>query len=208
MIWNKKYIIAAASIIGVLIALISGWLAAKYYLSYKYKKDQRIAEIATIDKLKAQQGNSAGDSYGSEDALLKIFFINKDSEDGLAIKEIKVKAVSSHLEMAENVITEYLKANDVILKDTKLLGIYRDRNNTIYIDLSEAFRKNFSGDARDEYYLLKSLYKSVISNIQNVDDVKLLIEGKEIESIGGHFSILYGLKALLKDTSILKSAGN
>ncbi len=203
---NKKYLIAVVSSIGVIIALISGWLSAKHYLSYK--EEQRIAGTDTLDNLNGQQENSAGVPYRGEDVILKIFSITKGSVEGVSIKEIKVSAVSSQLEMAETVLAEYLKANDVILNGVKLLGLYRDRNNIIYIDLSEAFRKGFKGDARDEYYLLKSLYHSIISNIKDVDDVRLLIEGKETDSIGGHFSILYGIKRSLNETSGLESAGN
>jgi hypothetical protein len=65
-----------------------------------------------------------------------------------------------------------------------------------YISLSEDFKRNFHGDVPDEFLLLKSLYETVISNVQ-VDNIKLLIDGKEADSIGGHFPVDRPLKQLV-----------
>jgi hypothetical protein len=55
-------------------------------------------------------------------------------------------------------------------------------------------RRNFQGDALSEYLLLKGIYESLVSNVQDFQDVKLLVEGKEIETLGGHFYLKYPLK--------------
>ena len=48
-----------------------------------------------------------------------------------------------------------------------------------------------------EFLLLKGLYKSLIANVGDIIDVKVLIDGQEIESLGGHLPLLYPLRNLV-----------
>ena len=44
---------------------------------------------------------------------------------------------------------------------------------------------------------MKGLYESVIANVQGVTDVKVLVDGKELETLGGHFYLKYPLKGMM-----------
>ena len=81
--------------------------------------------------------------------------------------------------------------------DSRLLGVYKDTDQILYVDLSDEFRRNFQGDVYTEFFLLKGLYESLISNVPDIQDVKVLIEGKEIETLGGHLYLLYPLKDIV-----------
>ncbi len=116
------------------------------------------------------------------------------SEKGLITREIALKEGLLPVERAEAVIGEYLKGLGAGLRETRLLGVYRDKGNVLYIDLSGDISQDFSGDAMDEYLLLKSLWQTVSRNFPWVADVRLLIDGKEKESIGGHLTALGGLR--------------
>jgi spore germination protein GerM len=101
--------------------------------------------------------------------------------------------------IAEAVIGEYFKlpvngTDSVIPAHVKILGLYRDAMQILYIDLSDELRRNFHADALSEYLLLKGLYETVVSNIPDIQDVKVLVEGKEIETLGGHVLLRYPLK--------------
>ncbi len=124
------------------------------------------------------------------------------SEGRLIMEERKVKRQVSLPAMAEEVVREFLKGPSNMTKSsvpagTRLLGAYTGKDGILYLDLSDEFRRNFQGDALTEFLLLKGLYDSVFSNVAGVDDVKVLVEGKEIESIGGHLLALYPLKDTL-----------
>lgn len=104
--------------------------------------------------------------------------------------------------IAEAVIEEYFRlpvnaAGSPIPANVKLLGLYRDAMQILYIDLSDEVRRNFHGDAASEYLLLKGLLETVVSNITDIQDVKVLVEGKEIDSLGGHVMLKYPLKNLV-----------
>lgn len=81
--------------------------------------------------------------------------------------------------------------------DTVLLGVYTGDDGILYIDLSDEFRRNFRGDALAEFLLLRGLYETVISNVYGIEGVKVLVEGKEAETLGGHVSLLRPLGEIL-----------
>lgn len=116
------------------------------------------------------------------------------SKKGLTTREITLKGGLHPLEKAEVIVADYLKNLGKELGEARMLGLYRDRGNVLYIDISGDITSRFNGDARDEYLLMKSLWETVARNLSWAADVRLLIDGKERESIGGHLSILGGLK--------------
>lgn len=170
----------------LLVAGVSGWFFAKYYL-FPTKQGEPLVEMKEAQP----------QFWMTEEEIpVKIFY---PSGEGTLPEERKVKASPLQVTMAENVIGEYLKGLREGLRDTKLLGVYKDKDNILYVDLSDEFRRSFSGDARQEYYLLRSLFETVVKNVAGIEDVKIAIEGKEIESIGGHFYALYPLRGTVAE---------
>lgn len=180
---NKKNFII--SILLLLLAGIGGWFATKYYLSIYIEKTEGIKSEKPQQALTIQPD-------GRHAIVVKIFY---PSENEIQLKEKKIYTNFLPINIAEEVIKEYLQELQGDIGNTRLLGVYRDKNNIIYIDLSDDIRRYFSNDAKFEYNLLKSLLKTVLINVADSQDVKLLIEGKEIETIGGHFYCLFPLKS-------------
>lgn len=117
----------------------------------------------------------------------------------LQIEERVLKRKTSQIENAQAIVEEFLKGPAGIEishmpKDVKPLGVYKDPERIIYVELSEEFRRNFHGDVLTEYLLLKGLYESLTSNLDGIEDVKVLIEGRDLETLGGHFYLSYPLK--------------
>lgn len=129
----------------------------------------------------------------------------------LQIEEKRVQGRTTQIAIAQSVIEEFLKGPvgsqvSELPKDAKLLGTYRDADRILYVDLSEEFRRNFQSDALSEYLILKGIYDSLTSNLDDVEDVKILIEGREIETLGGHFYLSYPLKDIVSyETNELRS---
>ncbi len=121
--------------------------------------------------------------------------------NSLKMVEKRLPKRTKQMSVAEAVTEEFLKGPENgdaanIPLNVKLLGLYRDAQQVLYIDLSDEFRRNFQGDAYAEYLLLKSFHESLVSNLQEFRDFKLLIEGKELESLGGHFYLKYSLNTI------------
>ncbi len=123
----------------------------------------------------------------------------------LRMEERRLPRRSGEMAIAEATAQEYLKGlkgptgaeMSAVPKDARLLGIYKGADRVLYVDLSDEIRRNFQGDVFTEYLLLKGLYESLISNVEDVQDVKVIIEGKEAETLGGHLYLLYPLKDMV-----------
>jgi hypothetical protein len=179
--WKKKAALIAVILIS---AVLAGWITSRYFFSSQEKplvedsskQDKQTLPIMPSSEIKVP---------------VTIFYPG----DGGLVKEEKNLAGSSlPVKLAESVLQEYFKGLNNDLKNTVVRGVYEDRNKILYVDLSDEFRRNFSGEARYEYYLLKSIYQTLVTNVSEVRDVKILIEGREIDSIGGHMLAIMPLR--------------
>lgn len=140
-----------------------------------------------------QDANQMG---GEEVVALRLYY---PADGRLALSEKNIPRRLKQIAMATAVIEEYFKGpgsarSPHFPQNVKLLGLYKDASQVLYADLSDELRRNFQGDALDEYLLLKGIYETIISNLRDVQDVKILIEGKEAETLGGHLYLKFPLK--------------
>ncbi|MGE5301494.1 MAG: GerMN domain-containing protein [Acidobacteriota bacterium] len=163
--------------------------SAGYYFFHQFTLEKQTAS-------EPQQGLASG----PEDFFtLRLYY---PQNNRLQLVERKVAGRTRQRAIADAVIEEFFKGPgngtvSPVPRDVKLLGLYKDSSQILYIDLSDEIRRNFQGDALAEYLLLKGLYESLISNLQDVQDVKVLIEGKEADSLGGHVYLKYPLKNIV-----------
>ncbi|NJD56242.1 MAG: GerMN domain-containing protein [Nitrospirae bacterium] len=133
-----------------------------------------------------------------QDLITVRLMLPKDKK--LVMTEKRLRSRIKNIALAEAVVEEFFREAGsayTIPQNVKLLGVYRDANQVLYVDLSDDLRRNFQGDALDEYLLLKGLYETLVSTIPDFQDLKVLVEGKEIETLGGHFFLKYPLKSLV-----------
>lgn len=71
---------------------------------------------------------------------------------------------------------------------TRLLGAYISED-TAYLDFSSEIMDVSTGSTAGEYILIASVVNTVCSNFDEVDAVRILVEGKEVDSLGGHLLI-------------------
>lgn len=133
-----------------------------------------------------QKNNKEVYFYQPEKEHLKNFKIYFPSSNGLITKEIYLKSESTDLKNIERLIENFLAELPLPLKETKILGVYRDKENTVYVDFSKDFAS--PQDARGEYFMVKAFYKTLSENFEWIKDIKILIESKEIETLAGHIS--------------------
>ena len=88
------------------------------------------------------------------------------------------------LVITEDIIREHMSPYGV-----RLIDLYLDKEGVIYIDFSSEIRKNFKGDVSEELGIIAGLYKGIKSNIPGLTAIKILIESREAETLGGHIDI-------------------
>ncbi|NOZ24490.1 MAG: GerMN domain-containing protein [Nitrospirae bacterium] len=138
------------------------------------------------------------DSILKEYTTLKIFY---PAGSRLELVEKKVPGILSSIKMAEILIQEYLSLSGeagtgLLPEGTRVNGIFISSDGIVYLDFNREFSRNFQGDVFDEYMLLKSIFNTMLGNL-DVRDVMILINGKETETMGGHLMINRPLKEIV-----------
>lgn len=143
--------------------------------SYFYLKPKLAFMSPFIESIESRYSGAKSPEV-EEDSLRLYKSLQRDSA-GIYDKS----GQAALLVTAENVIKKYMASYD-----TKLLDLYMDKKGTIYADFSSELKKKFKGDAFDEHQIIAGLYRNIRVNVPNFNSLKILIEGKEIDSLGGH----------------------
>ncbi len=183
---SKKVLITIASLVLVLTAMAGGYLLLQRY--------------RPLEKPAVTEG--PGESLSPEPEDISSFRIYYPVDNTLQVIEKRVRRRSKQAAAAEALMEEFFKGpggglSSAVPPNVKVLGVYRDAAQILYVDLSDELRRNFQGDALAEYLVLKGIYESLMANLQEVQDVKVLVEGKEMESMGGHFYLKFPLRGIV-----------
>jgi len=80
---------------------------------------------------------------------------------------------------------------------TALNALYVTPEKICYVDLSGAVGTNHPGGSNSELLTVYSVVNSLILNIPEIEQVKILIDGNETSTLAGHIDIQYPVKAYM-----------
>ena len=153
-------------------------------------------------------GKDINESILREYTTLKVFY---PVGSRLELVEKKVPGILSPINLSDILIKEYLNVSGefdtgILPEGTRVNNVFISTEGILYLDFNREFKRNFQGDVLDEYMLLKSIFDTMISNL-DIRDVMILVDGKETESIGGHFMVNEPLKKIIpQDIGVESSA--
>jgi spore germination protein GerM len=75
--------------------------------------------------------------------------------------------------------------------ETKLLSLYVTQDGVAYADFDRAISENHSGGTLSELFTVFSVVNTLALNIQEIEAVKILIEGREAKTLAGHIDIRF-----------------
>lgn len=78
-----------------------------------------------------------------------------------------------------------------VLKDLKLRALYLDAAGTAYLDMAPAAagQKEIRASVQEELLAVYSLVNSVMQNIAEVRQVRILLDGREAQTLAGHIDL-------------------
>jgi spore germination protein GerM len=134
----------------------------------------------------------------TEDAQTRQFKLYFGAEGNAWQTETReINIPSPHLEERIKDVLEALLAGPETLrstpipKGTQLVRFFLDEDQIAYLDLSEELRQNHPGGTWGEIMTIYSLVNTVMENFHTIQGVKILIMGKEIETLKGHMDTRY-----------------
>ena len=72
---------------------------------------------------------------------------------------------------------------------TKLHAIFLTNTGDAYVDLTGELRANHPGGTTNEILTIYSLVNALTANLPAVTNVQILIDGKEVDTLGGHLDL-------------------
>lgn len=145
-----------------------------FYFKGKFKfESSYIADIGLV-----QYESSSEDREGDP---LRLYESKRSSP---VIRSGTVFRKDALLFVAEDIIKRNMMPYKV-----RLLDLYMDREGIVYIDFGGELKNNFEGDATEELNIIAGLYKGIKFKVPGFTALKILINGAETESFGGHIDI-------------------
>ena len=80
--------------------------------------------------------------------------------------------------------------NQVISTDTEIRAVFVAADGTAYVDFSHALRAGVAPGIGAETLTIYSLVNTLTANIPSIRQVKILLEGQEVETLSGHVDLM------------------
>lgn len=120
-----------------------------------------------------------------------ILFYGEDDADGFALFKAEIFETDRLLNRVKQALLILTKRRPrgyipLIPEGTMLREAYLDANNILYADFTEEITLNHKGGTTGEYLTVYSIVNTVFYNFPEIKGVKLLVDGKERETLTGH----------------------
>ncbi len=122
--------------------------------------------------------------------------------DGLLHPETRrIYQTESTTDQAKQTITALLKGpteeglTQIIPPESRLREIFMDAQGTAYIDFSSEFGVNLKGGTSNELMLVYSIVNTLTDNFEDIKRVRILLDGREIQTLCGHLDLTIPFKA-------------
>lgn len=125
---------------------------------------------------------------------VSLFFV---SRDGMTYRTENTEIVVSEdiCKELESVIIELIEGPSSdslycsIPKSSEINAIYIDNSGILFIDFSESFLSNHCQGTSCEVATIKTLLKTTAFNFSEISQLQILVEGKPVDTIGGHLDV-------------------
>lgn len=168
-------------IVGIILAISGGW-AVYYYLQFGEDGFESGYGTSPLDLL-AQSKRKATHLYFSD-----------PDEQFLKVEERVLPTYQATLKNARAAIEALISGpkealSRTIPEGTRLLSIYLMPEGTAYVDFDETITEKHPGGSASELLTIYSIVNTLALNFAEIDRVKILIRGRESETLAGHISI-------------------
>lgn len=181
--------------IGIILLAIGGVITFGYFVGIV----GRIRSIVQQPESEANPFKSpAAPLYSSSDPSMdvRMFFPSASGNSILSSEQrmiFKSREIPNRAKQILQIIMDGPKGNGLlpsIPKDTKLQEVFESTDGTLFVDFSSAISVNHPGGTVNEQATIYSIVNSLLFNLPEVHQVKILVGGMEQETLAGHCLLL------------------
>lgn len=181
-------------------ALISTAIFGTFWILRQPVPETTTASIASVDGSEVSlEEVEAFDSEPEPDApveseqagghiRVKLYVVARSGRR-LATESQEIPLEPSVQQQASEVVALLLRRSAAFPRGVKLREIFITSQGVAYVDLSQELISNHPGGSSAEELTVFSLTSTLIANFPAIKTVKLLVEGREIQTIAGHLDL-------------------
>jgi spore germination protein GerM len=189
-------------VIGIILVGTGSWVAYYYLLLEEHnRQEERGTYSPDSPEPLRWEISPPYISAKSRDKATHLYFSDLD-ERFLTAEERVLPQYKTPTENAEAAIAALIAGpkenlSRTIPKETKLLSIYLTPNKTAYVDFDETITEKHPGGSTTELLTIYSIVNTLTLNFSEIENVKILIRGRERKVLAAHVSIQQPLSANL-----------
>ena len=131
--------------------------------------------------------------------MVYLYFANKENTF-LKTEERTLMQSSDPAEIGSTIIEGLIKGPygnliRTLPEQTRLNALYVAGDGTAFVDFSENLMEDHPGGVQSELLTIYSVVNSLVLNIPQVSQVKILIKGRETSTVAGHIDARFPFKA-------------
>lgn len=119
---------------------------------------------------------------------VKLYVLGPSGRE-LATETREIPLATSVQEQAKAVIRLLLQRSAAIPSGVKLRDLFITSQGIAYVDLSQELISNHPGGSSAEELTVYSLTQTLVANFPAIKTAKILVEGREIQTIAGHLDL-------------------
>jgi len=152
-----------------------------------------VAAAVWLGLSRAKRPAAPGEAAPPESLMTVTLYFGAADGSGLVPEARGVEYSDSDLKNLTRVVEALLAGpagGGVVLvpAGTTAKGVYID-DKTAYIDFSQELIAGFPGGSTTEYLLVASIVQTVCGAFAHIDAVAILVNGEEVDTIGGHLDV-------------------
>jgi spore germination protein GerM len=128
-------------------------------------------------------------------SVVYLYFINKDNSF-LAAEKRELLHSRDATNLAKTIVNALITGPKELVRtlpaDTELRALFINQGKTAYVDFNESLQAN---GIQSELFTIYSIVNSLVLNIPEIENVKLLVAGRETVTLAGHIDTRFHFKA-------------
>ena len=77
----------------------------------------------------------------------------------------------------------------ILPRKTNIINVYIDRYDICYLDFSKEIKENAMGGSSSELLIINGIAYTVAKNFPAIKKLQILVDGEEVDTIGGHINL-------------------
>lgn len=184
--------IALALFLLIIIALGVGY----YLTEAELKRQRRVGledpQVSVPDRMPSPAGSS------SREMQVRVFFCaagaTAPGEGFLVSEERTVRRTGEPVFDARQIVDELVQGPEgegaaIFRQDARIRQIFVLEDKTAVVDIGRKTAESLAGGIRMELCAIHSITRSLVENLEEIDQVRFLVGGKQELTLSGHVSI-------------------